>query len=45
MRVSLSGYYAWRSRRPSRRKQEDQELLERIRPIWEGSGGRTGHPG
>ena len=42
--VSPSGYYAWRGRRPSRRKQEDHELLERIRGIWEGSGGTYGAP-
>jgi len=40
--VSPSGYYAWRGRRPSRRKQEDHELLERIRGIWEGSRGTYG---
>ncbi|MDR7410513.1 MAG: hypothetical protein QN142_01715 [Armatimonadota bacterium] len=31
LRVSPSGYYAWRGRGPSRRRQEDQQLLERIR--------------
>jgi len=31
LRVSPSGYYAWRSRQPSRRACEDQRLLERIR--------------
>jgi len=37
--VSPSGYYAWRGRGPSRRKQEDQALLERIRGIGEDSRG------
>ena len=31
LRVSPSGCYAWRGRRSSRRKEEDQALLERIR--------------
>lgn len=29
--VSVSGYYAWRGRRPSQRQQADAELLEHIR--------------
>ncbi|MDR7591227.1 MAG: hypothetical protein QN151_10765 [Armatimonadota bacterium] len=44
-RVSPSGDYAWRSRRPSRRRQGDQELVERMRGIWEGSGRTYGPPG
>ena len=35
--VSKSGYYAWRGRGPSRRKLEDEALLERIRTIHQAS--------
>lgn len=35
LRVSPSGFYAWRSRQPSRRACEDQRLLERIRQLHE----------
>ena len=31
LQVSRSGYYAWKSRPPSRRRQSDEELLEAIR--------------
>ena len=31
--VSVSGYYAWRNRGPSRRQQADAELLEQIRAV------------
>jgi putative transposase len=37
LRVSPSGYYAWRKRGLSRRRREDAALLERVRRIWEGS--------
>lgn len=33
LKVSRSGYYAWRTRQPSRRKKANEELLERIREI------------
>jgi putative transposase len=42
--VSPSGYYAWRKRGLSRRRQEDAALLERVRRIWEGSGRTYGAP-
>ena len=44
MRVSPSGYYAWRKRGLSRRRREDAALLERARRIWEGSGRTYGAP-
>jgi putative transposase len=33
LKVSRSGYYAWSTRHPSRGKQANEELLERIRKI------------
>jgi putative transposase len=33
LKVSRSGYYAWNTRQPSRRKQANEELLERIKKI------------
>jgi putative transposase len=33
LQISRSGYYAWRSRQPSRRQQEDEALLGRIRAV------------
>jgi putative transposase len=33
LRVSRSGFYAWRSRRPSRRRIDNQELLGHIRQV------------
>ena len=33
LKVSRSGYYAWRTRQPSRRKKANEELLKRIREI------------
>jgi transposase InsO family protein len=33
LKVSRSGYYAWSTRHPSRRKQANEELLERIRKV------------
>lgn len=42
--VSASGYYAWRSRPPSRRAVEDKEILERIRGAFEKSRQTYGSP-
>ena len=42
--VSRSGYYAWRSRGPSKRAVADSELLEAIREIHEKSRGTYGAP-
>lgn len=36
MRVSVSGFYAWRSRGPSAREQENELLLKRIREHHQG---------
>jgi transposase InsO family protein len=33
LKVSRSGYYAWRTRQPSRRQKANEELLERIRKV------------
>ena len=40
--VSRSGYYAWRSRRPSPRTRANQELLAKIRSVYERSRGTYG---
>lgn len=42
--VSKSGYYAWRSRAPSRRSREDAALTEKIREIHERSRETYGYP-
>jgi len=42
--VSPSGYYAWRTRRPSRRAQQDASLTDRIRAIHSRSRGTYGVP-
>ena len=34
LNVSRSGYYAWKSRRPSNRQRENMELLENIQEIY-----------
>ena len=44
LRVSPSGYYAWRSRAESRRSQENQRLLETIRSIHQESRCSYGSP-
>lgn len=44
LEVSTSGYYAWRSREPSKRTQEDAVLTEQIRSIHERSRGTYGAP-
>lgn len=41
---TTSGYYAWLTRPPSRRAQEDAVLLERIRAIYARSRGTYGAP-
>ena len=42
--VSLSGYYAWTKRRPSRRTQADAALVTEIRAAHEASRGTYGAP-
>lgn len=42
--VSTSGYYAWRTRKPSKRALEDRELLEKIRHFHKKSKGTYGAP-
>jgi transposase InsO family protein len=42
--VSTSGYYAWRSRKPSKRAQENAELQQRITEIHQQSRGTYGAP-
>lgn len=42
--VSKSGYYAWKSRPPSRRSREDAALTEKIREIHERSRQTYGYP-
>ena len=42
--VSRSGYYAWRDRTPSERKQANEQLAERIRAIHKASDGTYGMP-
>jgi putative transposase len=43
-RVSVAGYYAWRSRPESRRAAEDRALLDDIRQVHAASQGRYGSP-
>lgn len=42
--VSRSGYYAWRSRGPSRRQQENAELVDAIKDMHSNSMGTYGSP-
>lgn len=42
--VSPSGFYAWRTRPPSRREIENQKLLREIREIHQQSRGTYGSP-
>src|SRR5262249_6567730 len=44
LKVSASGYYAWRDRPPSRRSIDDAVLVERIRVIHAGSDATYGMP-
>jgi putative transposase len=42
--VSRSGYYRWRSAKPSKRKREDQLLAAKVRTIYKEHKGRYGRP-
>lgn len=44
LKVSRSGYYAWRGRKPSRRARREQELTDKIRKVHEQSRGLYGYP-
>jgi len=43
-KVSKSGYYHWRSRKPSKRQMERQQLSKEINELYRGSKGRYGSP-
>ena len=43
LRVSPSGYYAWRKRGPSRRQQENERLLQAIRTVHQQTRGVYGY--
>jgi len=40
LQVSTSGYYAWRSRKPSQREQANERLLTAIRRVHRAAGER-----
>ena len=42
--VSVSGYYAWRSRRPSQHQQTDAVLLKAIQAVYQAGRGLYGSP-
>ena len=42
MKVSVSGYYYWVNRQPSRRSIDNERLLTRIKEIHEDGGGIIG---
>src|SRR5262245_35769617 len=44
LKVSRSGYYAWRERQPSLREREDRELARRIQAIHRESRETYGSP-
>ena len=44
LEVSESGYYAWSKRQPSRRRQSDQQLAERIAQVYHASRRTYGSP-
>ncbi len=43
LQVSRSGYYAWRKRGPSRRQQENEQLLVQIKTVFEHGRGTYGY--
>lgn len=44
LKVSSSGYYEWRTRKPSQRQKDNERLLDKIEDIHEGSDGVFGSP-
>ena len=44
LKVSKSGYYAWRTRQPSRRQKANEDLLERIQKVYTQSRRLYGSP-
>ncbi len=44
MEVSRSGYYAWRSRKPGKRWNENEQLLDRVKEIHQKSRRIYGSP-
>jgi transposase InsO family protein len=44
LKVSRSGYYAWRKRKPSAREMANQELSQEIKAVFEESGQTYGSP-
>ena len=44
LKVSRSGYYAWRKQKPSRREEANKGLLERIRDVYRNSRKTYGSP-
>ena len=44
LQVTCSGYYAWRQRPRSQRRQRDEQLMIHIRAIYDRSQGRYGSP-
>ena len=44
LEVSVSGYYAWRTRQPSQRRQEDAHLLTQIKAVYQAGRGLYGSP-
>jgi putative transposase len=44
LKVSESGFYAWRKRGPSRRQKEDEELTNQLETVFEQSRQTYGSP-
>jgi len=44
LKVSASGYYAWRSRKASKRLQANEALTKEIQKIFQAEKGRAGAP-
>ena len=44
LEVSVAGYYAWRTRPPSARRQQNEQLSQQIHRVFEASGYRYGSP-